>query len=502
MIKELEELLNRTERENIEFKKCEGKLSKDVWETYSAFANTSGGYIVLGVQEPIPYKYEVVGVKNYQKILDDLFNLAANPEKVSINLLNDKNVSVVEDDGKYVIVIFIPELSIIQKPLYLDKIISKAYIRKNSADYLITQDEYARFLRNATTNIDGELLDGYTIDDLDKDSVLLFKNIIHQRKPEGNYLEKDNEEFLKDMGVFRIDRSDGRKSKLTLAGLLFLGTDEAITSRLPHFHLDYLNKKGVIDSLRWRDRVSSGDLNYTNLNIFKFYNLVIEKLKATIEEPFDLDDKSVRKSSAELETMLREALVNMLVHADYLDSETPIRAEVHDFFYTFTNPGTMKIPKEQFFVGSLSEPRNNTLITYFKKIGAAEKEGGGGREIFDVTKRNKFRLPELEVTLKDTYLKLWVAELEDSYPEFSEDTRNVLLFIRENNSVTMRQIEDALGFTNYRVRKALNELVDAKLVDIVGEARARRYNWALSKLEAIAAVDSLKKILIASSLEH
>ena len=200
--------------------------------------------------------------------------------------------------------------------------------------------------------------------------------------------------------------------------------------------------------------------------------------------------------------MLREALVNMLVHADYLDSETPIRAEVHDFFYTFTNPGTMKIPKEQFFVGSLSEPRNNTLITYFKKIGAAEKEGGGGREIFDVTKRNKFRLPELEVTLKDTYLKLWVAELEDSYPEFSEDTRNVLLFIRENNSVTMREIEDALGFTNYRVRKALNELVDAKLVDIVGEARARRYNWALSKLEAIAAVDSLKKILIASSLEH
>ena len=97
---------------------------------------------------------------------------------------------------------------------------------------------------------------------------------------------------------------------------------------------------------------------------------------------------------------------------------------------------------------------------------------------------------------------MWVAELEDSYPEFSEDTRNVLLFIRENNSVTMREIEDALGFTNYRVRKALNELVDAKLVDIVGEARARRYNWALSKLEAIAAVDSLKKILIASSLEH
>ena len=53
----------------------------------------------------------------------------------------------------------------------------------------------------------------------------------------------DNSEFLKSMGLFRIDRNDGRKWKLTLAGLLFLGTEEAILSRIPHFHLDYLNKK-------------------------------------------------------------------------------------------------------------------------------------------------------------------------------------------------------------------------------------------------------------------
>lgn len=497
MSKDLEELLNKTERENIEFKKSDGKLSKDIWETYSAFANTSGGYILLGVNEPTPYNYEVVGVKNYEKILDDLFNLAANPEKVSVNLLSNDNVKVIDDNGKKVIVIYVPELSVRQKPLYLDKMIAKAYIRKNTADYLITKEEYSRFLRNATDNIDGELLEGYTIEDLDKDSVLLFKNVVHQRKPESNYLETRNEDFLRDMGVFRIDRNDERKEKLTLAGLLFLGTDEAITSRLPHFHLDYLNKKGINDGSRWRDRVSSGDLNYKNLNIFMFYRLVLEKLKATVEEPFELDEKSVRKSSAELETMLREALVNMLVHADYLDSETPIRAEVHDFFYTFTNPGTMKIPKEQFFIGSLSEPRNNTLITLFKRIGAAEKEGGGGREIFDVTQRNKFRQPELEVSLKDTRLKLWVAELEDSYPEFCEDTRKVLLFVRENNSVTMKQMEDGLGFTNYRVRKAIDELVESNLVEIVGEGRARRYKWGFSKLEAIAAMDSLKKILIA-----
>lgn len=132
------------------------------------------------------------------------------------------------------------------------------------------------------------------------------------------------------MGLFRIDRNDGRKWKLTLAGLLFLGTEEAILSRIPHFHLDYLNKRG--NNARWSDRVSSGDLNYQNLNIFKFYSIVLNKLFLTIREPFELDKKAIRKSSAELEIIIREALVNMLVHADYLDSETAIRAEVHDFF--------------------------------------------------------------------------------------------------------------------------------------------------------------------------
>ena len=72
MIENLEELLSRTEREKIEFKKSEGKLSKDVWETYSAFANTAGGYIVLGIAEPNPYHYEVIGVKNHKKILNKI----------------------------------------------------------------------------------------------------------------------------------------------------------------------------------------------------------------------------------------------------------------------------------------------------------------------------------------------------------------------------------------------------------------------------------------------
>ena len=38
------------ENQNIEYKLCSNKLPVSFWETYSSFANTNGGIIVLGIE--------------------------------------------------------------------------------------------------------------------------------------------------------------------------------------------------------------------------------------------------------------------------------------------------------------------------------------------------------------------------------------------------------------------------------------------------------------------
>ena len=196
---DLKRLINENhiyESGNIEYKRARNELPRDFWNTYSAFANTTGGYIILGITENDEQCFEVTGVLDSDHILNQLFSIGNNSNKVSKNILSTEDIEIDNIDGKTVIIIHIPEVSVQEKPIFLNNELSQSYIRKHSGDYKISTDELAALLRDRSDHLDYELLDNYTIEDLDIDSVERYKFELHKRNLDMGFNKMDNDLFL------------------------------------------------------------------------------------------------------------------------------------------------------------------------------------------------------------------------------------------------------------------------------------------------------------------
>ena len=88
------ELIDIGENSEIEFKKAKNSVPKDLWETYSAMANTNGGTIVLGIEERFDKreKFDISGVESVEKMLKDFWSTIKMVTKVSKNILMEEKM--------------------------------------------------------------------------------------------------------------------------------------------------------------------------------------------------------------------------------------------------------------------------------------------------------------------------------------------------------------------------------------------------------------------------
>lgn len=92
---DLSQLNKYKENNRLEAKKAQGGLPHSIWETYSAFANTFGGYILLGVVENADNSFSSVPLPSPEKLVVDFWNSVNNHSVVNVNILSDqKKVAV------------------------------------------------------------------------------------------------------------------------------------------------------------------------------------------------------------------------------------------------------------------------------------------------------------------------------------------------------------------------------------------------------------------------
>ncbi len=144
----LSQLENYKETNRIEAKQAVGGLPRSIWETYSAFANSDGGVILLGVAERKNDKtLYPVELPDPWRLVAQFWEEINDSKTVSKNILTRTDVTVENVEGKEIVVIRVPKADRKDKPIYIGgNLWTGAYYRRGESDIRLPQHRIQKML--------------------------------------------------------------------------------------------------------------------------------------------------------------------------------------------------------------------------------------------------------------------------------------------------------------------------------------------------------------------
>lgn len=393
----LELLTTYKESSRLEVKSARGGLPNSLWESYSAFANSDGGVIVLGVKEnPKDGALHVEGLDDVHKLMKDFWNTVNNRQKVSSNILTDSMAVPEKLEGKDVIVINVPRAERTSRPVYVGSDPRTGTYRRNfEGDYHCSLEEVALMIRDsALVTDDNKLLTDLDVSVFCYETVKSYRNIFKLVRQNHLWNKEDDAMFLRRIGAVREDKDTG-KFHPTVAGLLMFGYEYEITALFPNYFLDYQENRTNGIYARWTDRITSQSGDWSG-NVFDFILKVIPKLQSDLKVPF-IFKGNYRDEDTPLHKTVREATVNMLANADFYGRRGVVVQKSAEGF-KFANPGSMRVSLTEALQDSASDPRNGVMMKMLAMVEYGERAGSGLQGIFKTWQSVYHCEPKLEVT--------------------------------------------------------------------------------------------------------
>lgn len=473
---DIKRLMLQGEGLNLEMKKCrKDSLPANLWETYSAFANTRGGVILLGIDEDKskqqPERFSIVGVGDSDKLVTDLFNMLHNPQKVNRCVLMDSDVQIIEVDGVDVIYIKVPEAYYRQKPIYINNDLQGGtYKRLHEGDRHVTSEELAMLIRDSSDNVDSQIMEGYGFDDIDPETLRKYRQSFQNMNPGHPYEDLSDKDFLIQMGGYSIDNHKGIEG-LTMAGLLMFGKSLPIHKNFPNFRFDYIDLIGIEpgDSKKWNDRLTD-DGRWTD-NIYNFLSIALNKLLFTLPSEGRL--KGVQRiDGGELYEGVREAFINCLTYCDYLLGGV-LRIDRRTDRIVMRNPGNLRIPPERIYSGDYTLARNSTVQKMLRMIGFGDNIGSGFSKILKAWKSLRYPAPVIleQPEVNEVWLTLPLPQSNtDGVPnvgdnvggmsemKITERQKEIINMIKGLPSISAKQMSETLSVTSRTVERDLASL--------------------------------------------
>jgi len=350
---ELLEIINNGESSYVEFKE-EAVKPKDLGEEFIAFANSEGGTLIIGVADD----GEIKGIKD-EKIEEKIMNICRN--NCIPNIIPMYEIIKVND--KKLAIITIPKG--LNKPYYTND--HKYYIRVGTTKRIASREELLRlFESNGSIHFDISPVVNTSIKDLNIDSIreYYFKyNAFDLYEEDKKTVERIliNADILKEFNDNIV---------CSVGGLLIFG--KSPQNILPQNGVSFAHFNG---------NEISDELLDKKVIIGKIQDIaeqLIVILKNNIKTPSFIKELKKKKKEEYPLLVLREAIINSLVHRNYSINGSKIRVFMFDDRIEFRSPGKLPntITIEKMKIG-VSYARNPFLVKYMENMRYIDQLGRG-----------------------------------------------------------------------------------------------------------------------------
>ena len=484
-IQEILDRLNTIDEDPfIEAKLDRRKVGKETRKTVSAFSNTEGGWVLMGVQTEgsgREKRYIGVGVEDPDKIQSEFASMCASQLNIP---LRPKMISE-EVDGAVLVAGFVQEATASDKPIYVESmgLPKGAFIRSGSTDQHCTEEEIARFYQErAHYAFDASALSDAQFDDLDTNLISQYRASLTANRPNFDVDAYSDLEMLRqDKLVVEDDRGIMRPTR---AAILLFAKSQAFRRYFPAMRVDYIRMQGnewVDDPLH---RFETIDIEEPILKALpRAYGAILDDLpKANIFVEGELKRREVPKIPSQA---LREVLVNALMHRSYTQHAAiqirryPSRIEVH-------NRGHSLVPQEDLGEAPPLQ-RNPSIAAVLYKMGRAETRGSGIQTIRKTMRRAGLEPPLIHsdrrkdiftITLflhhfLDEEVHTWLSAFKEM--ELSSLEVRALVHARETGRVSNRTLRDLTGEEMHTASKCLTKLRDHQLLKQEGGGSTTYY---------------------------
>ncbi|PWH20523.1 MAG: AAA family ATPase [Ardenticatenia bacterium] len=432
------------ESETVEFKR---QWTDRALEDLAAFANTSGGTLLVGVQDD----GTVVGAVADDREIQRIANL------IAAHLGITPGIRVVEREGRPVLEIQVaPATGLISY--------GGRYLRRvGSTNRDFAPDELARHLLERSGRTWDGLSSEWTLQDIDRESLTHFARLARSRLP---HLDPENPgQTLQNLNLL----IEGR---IKNAAVLLFGKRPQRLFPLAQVRIGLFRGTEILDSHDFQGTL------WQQLDgaMERFRQVLKVRFDIRVEEP-SLEGLQRREVWEYPLEALREALVNALIHRDYTyPADIQIRMEADRL--QIWSPGELPPPlTPQALYGPHDSVLRNPLVAQaFYFAGIIERWGTGTTRIVRLCQEQGLPEPEFQ----NWQGGMRVVFSQDPYtPErlrrmgLNERQIQAVLYVKERGSITNKEYQQLTGVSKRTASSELSELVDKDILIKTGGQRGR-----------------------------